>query len=513
MDLKFFAELQKFIADGTIPRREFKAPALPPGVVPKNAAFALDSGGMGANYNWLNTQGGWCGLGFPGYTYLAELAQRSEYYEPNQVIATELTRRWITWEGGDEAKIDELKEAFEKFQVRDHVRQCVMHDGLFGRGQLYIRIKGQETDARRAQPLVVDDENKGATIPKGSLLGFKPIEPVWSTPYAYNSSDPTRDDFYQPEVWYVMGKSTHASRLLPFISRPLPDILKPSYNFSGMSLSQLIEPYVVRWLKGVDSVSRIINMFSLIYLSTDMQATLQGGDGADFFRRLQLFNAMRDNRGIAAINKSSEEFGQVTVPLTNLDKLVAQLQEHMAAPTHIPLVKLTGITPGGLNASSEEDLNVWYDWCGALQSNVLNPNIAAISKIVQLHLWGAVDPDITHSWVPLDTPTDKEEAEIRKADGDRDTAYVGAAVLAPEEVRERLRRDPTSGYSFISAEDAPEPLLETAELDEDGKQADHDRAGELADADHKREGENAERDHKHAKELERIKNQGKKKPA
>lgn len=496
-----------------VERRQFKAPALPPGVVPEGAAMACDSAGAGQSFTWLNAQPGWCGLGFPGYSYLSELAQRSEYRAPTETIASELTREWIKFEGGDEAKLKELTEAFEKFCVRDHFRVMALYDGLFGRGQLAIMVKGQDGDAARQRPLIIEDENKGQTLPKDSLLGFKPVEPIWTTPYMYNSTNPLEPNFYNPDWWYVLGKKTHSSRLLTFVSRPLPDMLKPSYNFGGMSLSQLIEPYVVRWLKTVDSVNRLISNFSLSGIATNMQATLEEKGAQGLLQRAAAFNLLRDNRGLMLTDKDSEEFFQFNTPLSGLGELQSQAQEHMAAPTHIPLVKLTGITPSGLNASSEEDLKVFYDFIGSEQMNLFNPHLITVSKAIQCHLWGAVDPTIRHVWVPLDSPSDKEESEMRKADGDRDTAYVTGGIVSADEVRERLRTDPNSGYAFIEGDAPTAPLEAEAELGEEGKQADHDRAAEAGATEHERASETADKDHERAVELARIAAEAKKKPA
>jgi len=492
-------------AEGVIPRRPFKAPDLPPGVVPRGEKMACDNVAATGNYGWLNAQQGWCGLGFPGYTYLSELAQRSEYRAPAEVTATELTRKWIRFTGADEDKLKELTQAFEDFGVREHFATMGEYDGLFGRGNLYVNIKGQDAPQSRRLPLVVDAENKGKTIAKGSLVGFKPIEPIWTTPSMYNSNDPTKPDFYKPDMWYVLGVPTHASRLLTFVSRPVPDILKPAYNFSGMSLSQLIEPYVVRWLKTVDSVNRLISNYSTSGIRTNLMATLEGGNGGDIFKRMQLFNQMRDNRGVLVLDKDSEEFFQFNAPLAGLGDLQAQAQEHMAAPTHIPLVKLTGITPSGLNASSEEDLIVWYDWIAALQNNFLSGHLRTVLKIVQCHLWGAPDADIKFEWIALNSPTTKEESEIRKADGDRDTAYVGGGIVSPDEVRERLRNDPNSGYTFIEGDAPLPPLEQEAGIMEEGKQADHERGEESAAEAHARNEESAAAQHKRDVALERAK--------
>lgn len=479
--------------EGLIPRRPFQAPSLPPGVVPKGAKFALDNGGAGGSYNWLNNQPGFCGLGFPGYAYLSELSQRSEYRAPVETTANEMTREWVKFTGASESEQKELETAFKDFNLRACFREMVIYDGFFGRGQLYVHIKGQDTDQRRKLPLVVDD--KGATIQKGSLLGFKPIEPIWTTPYSYNSTDPTLPDFYKPSWWYVLGKQTHSSRLLSFVSRPLPDILKPAYNFGGMGLSQLIEPYVARWLKTVDSVNRIISNFSISALKTNMQASLEeGGNPGSLFQRAALFNKLRDNRGLMLLDMDSEDLVQINTPLSELSKLQAQAQEHMAAPTHIPLVKLTGITPAGLNANSDGEIKVWYDWVGSEQENELDPHLQTVLRMVQCHLWGKVNPKIGIEWVPLDSPTDEEEAKIRKADGDRDAAYVTNGIVSADEVRTRLRNDPNSGYTFLTGE-APAPLLDR----------EHELGEEKADADHDRGEESAEAAHERAKELEKSK--------
>jgi hypothetical protein len=61
-------------------------------------------------------------------------------------------------------------------------------------------------------------------------------------------------DFYRPTVWFVMAKKVHASRFLQFCSFPVPDILKPAYLFGGVSLLQMIKPYVDNWLESRQDV-------------------------------------------------------------------------------------------------------------------------------------------------------------------------------------------------------------------------------------------------------------------
>ncbi len=439
-------------------RREFSIPRLPPGVIPRGAKMALDSA-MSPMMGWLNSQDGFCGMGFPGFTYLSELSQRSEYRAPAETIAGETTRTWITLTGADDAKLKELNQHVKKFKVRDLLRDASLIDGFFGRAQIYIGIKGQGSDLARQKPLLIEPE----TIKQGSLEKLRLIEPVWTTPFMYNTNDPTRDDFYVPKAWYVLGKKTHADRLLTFISHPLPDIVKPAYNFSGMSLTQLIEPYVKRWLKTVDSVNRLVSNYSVSCIKTNMMAQLEGADDMSLEKRARLFNIMKDNRGVMMLDKDSEDFFQVNTPLSGLSDLQAQAQEHMAAPTHIPLVKLTGITPSGLNASSEGELKVWYDYCDAYRTDFYNDHLTTILRLLQIDLWGAVDEAITFSWEPLDTPTEAELSKMRHLDAEADKIYADPMnpVVSTDEVRIKLKNSKNSGYNQLTGK-APEPKKEPA---------------------------------------------------
>ena len=424
-------------------------PALPDGVKPNG--LAMDNSPLG-NF------GADCffGTGFIGYPRLAELAQISEYRSVSETTANEMTRQWIkiksVGEEDNSETIKQIEECYERLNVRDVFRKAIETDGLFGRGQILVQIK--DHDGKLANPLLLTEK----TIAKGSLKALVNIEPMWTTPAPYNAIDPTLPDFYKPKAWYVMAQEIHASRLFTLISRPVPDMLKPAYNFGGVSMTQLMMPYVERWLRTVDSVSDLLHSFSLSGIKTDMSAILSGSDDGDtnIMLRAELYNRLRDNRGLMLLSKDEEEFFQFNTPLSGLDALLAQSQEQMAAPSHTPLVKLLGITPSGLNASTEGEIAVYYDYIRSMQENLLRDPLDKLLKLVQLHLFGKVNDNITFDFVPLQQMSETELSTIRKSDTDRDVAYIQAGVVSAEEVRGRLASEPDSGYNGIDVEDVPE---------------------------------------------------------
>jgi phage-related protein (TIGR01555 family) len=438
----------------------------------RGAKMAFDDAGGGFPFaSFLNTAAGLgsFGLYFPGYPYLAELAQRSEFRQPTETTAKEMTRKWISLRSKSKAdkseQISQLEDDLKEFKVQSLFRKATEHDGFFGLGWIYVEIKNQQ----QHEPLTIDAEGKGG-VTKGSLEGFRNVEPMWTTPLIWNSTDPTRPDFYNPTAWMVLNKRTDSTRLMKFISREVPDIIKPAYNFGGVSLTQLIQSYVDRWLQTVNGVNRLINNFSIINLQTELDSILEGDESGanDLKLRCQLFNKTRDNQGLFATNKATEGLEQLAVPLSGLSELQAQAQEHMAAPTHLPLVVLTGITPSGLNASSDSEIEIFHDWIHSMQENLYEDNLTKIIHILQLNRFGKIDDDIVFDFVQLKQLTGEALARVKKTQSEMDATYVDASVVTPEEVRKRIATDPDSGYNNLATEMPQELVNKALGLNPDG---------------------------------------------
>jgi hypothetical protein len=444
------------LSSGTKAAFPFGPVDLLPGVVPEKTKVAMDEA-LAPVYGYLNQA--FTGLGFPGYAYLSELTQRSEYRNMSERVAFEMTRKWIRLKSvSDQNKTEEIKvieRKLKEFKVRDLFRQAAVHDGFFGRGQLYVKIRGANKTQRELQSQLLLSKYK---IAKGTLQGFKIVEPIVTFPYDYNSNDALADDYYVPRAWFVLGQRVHDSRLLTFVSRPLPDLLKPAYNFGGISMSQLAIESVNNWISTRDSVNRMISAYSTSGIKTNLGDVLSGGEGAEFLARMEIYTTGRDNHGVLALDKDSEEFFQYNVPLNGLDKLQAQAQEHMASVAHTPLIILLGISPTGLNASSEGELRTFYDYVHDMQECIFRANLEKVIKLIQLSEFQAIDDDITFDFEPLWQMDAEKLAQIRKSDADAGVEYMAAGVLSSLDERKRLAKDPQSGYEGLDVdEDIPEP--------------------------------------------------------
>lgn len=512
----------------------------PPGVLPKGVkplamdeALATVDGGFGGLMNW----GGGIdtmfeeGIGFLGYSYLAQLTQRPEFRRMSERIGTEMTRKWIKLqvvaevadpeepapiadgeapdtdpladegEGPEAAaataaekaneekdrvrtavaakkaaekaeRVKELEDAMRHFRIKDHFANIAEGDGWFGRYHLYVDLESSRALGKKPLSELVgtnegraelqtsigngSNETSRSKVRKGSIKAFRPVEPMWCYPATYEAANPLKENFYNPDTWYANGITIHRSRLLCFVGREVPDILKPAYAFGGLSLSQMAKPYVDNWLRTRQAVADLIESFSVSGVYTNMQGVLQDG-GIEALKRIELFNVTRSNAGAMMLDKDTEEFFNVSTPLGTLDALQAQSQEQMSSVSGIPLVILLGITPQGLNASSEGEIRAFYDWIHAYQETFFRDHLQTVIHFIMLHLWGEIDEEITFEFEPLWSMTDKEATEIEKLEAETDQIRIDSGVLDPAEVRKALAAQPESRYADINPEDVPEP--------------------------------------------------------
>lgn len=443
----------------------YTLPKPAPGVVPRGGTMAMDSM-MQSVYSQLSTGATFSeGLQFLGYPYLSELSQRPEYRRPAEIIAKEMTRKWITFTYAGEVdgseKLGQIEKEMARLQVRDVFREAALQDGLFGRSQIYLDMGIDGSDASDAElkelkrPLF----RKNGKISKGSLKALRVVEPIWTYPNNYDATNPLSKNFFKPESWFVMGMEIHSSRLLTFVSREVPDMLKPAYAFGGLSLSQMMKPYVDNWLRTRQSISDLIKSYSVSGLKTNLSGMLNMGGAQELQRRMQLFNQSRDNRGVFLLDKDTEEWFNITTPLTNLDQLQAQSQEHMSSICGVPLVKLLGITPSGLNASSDGEIRAFYDWVESQQETLFREVLVDLINIIQLSLFGEIDENVGFKFETLWSLDEEHQASVEQIKASTASTYYQIGTLAPKEIRNELARRPGSPYKGLDLSDSALPEL------------------------------------------------------
>lgn len=438
------SEMQKRKIDQHFSNMKHGAYKPPAGVVPDNVVV-----GDSIDYDMLNSVFVSSDSVFMGYPLLATLAQKSENRVACEQSVNEIFRKGFKVKSNDTENdrtkiIGQLEDAFERYAVEKHMKLLGFNAEAFGNSFLFVKIKGDENE--RGKELMLDS----AKIKKGDLEGFRVIEPMWTYPQAYNAIDPINPTFFVPQQWYVMGRIVSASRMKPLVIYSVPDMLKPSYNFGGLSLIQMMLPYVTNWESVRDDIPRIIMSFRTYIWSTDMETYLQ--DRNEFDKRLDTLVYGKDNHGVLAIDKAMETLEQMNTSLNGLSDLLTQQQQLLCMPSRLSVTSLTGSQPSGMNASGEGEREAQHENISNKQKNSYKPVLDWVLKILCFNEFGEFYEDLYIDFNPLDELSDLEIADINNKKADTYVKLIDAEVVTPEQVCNVIAADDDSEFNGIKYE-------------------------------------------------------------
>lgn len=405
-----------------------------------NSEYSVPSGIM----NWYMSQG------FIGYQGCAIIAQHWLVDKACSMSGEDAARNgWtIKARGGKKLETEQsdlIKEADKRFALKHNLIELNRFKNVFGIRVAIFKVKSDD-------PLYYEKPFNIDGIVKDSYEGISQVDPYWMMPVmtTKGTSDPSSIGFYDPEFWVISGKKYHRSHLC-IVRGPQPaDILKPTYIFGGIPLTQRI-------YERIYAAERTANESPLLAMSkrttaihVDMEKAL--GDQAGFERRLLMWIHYRDNHGVKVLGKE-EAMEQFDTNLSDFDSIIMNQYQLVAAIARTPSTKLLGTSPKGFNATGEFEMRSYHEELESVQEHVFIPLLERHYDILGRSL--GLQTSLEAVCNPVDSMTAKERAELnylKAQTGDLQVNSIGA--VSPEEYRNTLREDEHSGYNELANESA-----------------------------------------------------------
>lgn len=391
---------------------------------------------------------------FIGYQLCALLAQQWMISKCCLTPAEDAVRNGYDITVNDGTEIDsDILDAIRKydvdFKINKNLIQYIQMGRIFGIRVAMFKVESPDPDYYY-KPFNIDG------VEPGSYQGISQIDPYWVTPQLSSESagDPSAIDFYEPTWWTIAGKLVHKSHLVIYITEEVPDILKPSYIYGGISIPQKI-------VERVYAAERLANEAPLLALTkrTDvinldlMQATAQQ---PNFAARIAQWVYNRDNYGVKVLGLD-EKMQQFDTSLSELDAVIMTQFQLVSAAAGIPAAKLLGTPPKGFNSTGEFDEAIYHEMLRSLQEKALTPLLDRHHQLVIRSLimpkFNVESFDVSIVWKPLDEMTGKEKAELIKTKAEAGAVLIMNGVIDPSEERKRIINDPESGYSGLISEE------------------------------------------------------------
>ena len=353
-------------------------------------------------------------------------------------------------------QLDTMTKSVRKTKVRAAVIQAMKWGRLYGGAGAVMIIEGQENQL--SEPVNYD------MIMPGSFKGLLVFD-RWSgiTPNADTIDDINNPDFGLPASYRVTtndGKAfnVHSSRVLRFIGRDLPNWEKTAEMQWGVSEVEII----YEELKKRDNTSW--NIASLIFLANIRIIKMKGygellasGNQRNLeriYNTIAAENHLMTNQGVQVMDQQ-DDFDTRQYSFTGVNEIYQSFMLDLAGATGIPMTRLFGRSPAGMNATGESDENNYESLISEKQDSEIRPQLDKLIPVMCLSEWGYIPDDLDYTFSPFKTLDGKERADLAKAKTDSLVGVKNAGGISQKIFMKELRQieDETGMFSNITDED------------------------------------------------------------
>lgn len=386
------------------------------------------------------------------------------------IPAQDACREWREWQAGaDEISAIEAEES--RLRVQGLVRQAKILARLNGGAAIYIGT-GEVDPSKPLNPETIrrDGLQYLTVLPKSRVAAGDIV------------TDPRLPGFGKPSFYQLdAGVRVHPSRLVVLHGRELPEIDMASAA-SGWGDSVLTS--TLEAVKAVDSVAA--NILALTYEASvdvisvpNFSENLRSG-GPEYERnviqRFQLALQAKSNTR-ALLLDAEEEYAQKSASFSSLDALWDRFMQTVSAVSDIPMTRLFGQSPAGLNATGEGDQKNYHDAIKVIQTLEMQPAMAVLDECLIRSALGSRPEEVFYNWRPLGQPSAKERAEVADKITSAFERVYRMEGLVPEEplakalinsltesgIAPGLEADAEEYFAVNASEDPPDDeLAETA---------------------------------------------------
>lgn len=352
------------------------------------------------------------------------------------IIPNDMTREWRDWQAeSDQITAIEAVEKSPLINLQKKLTLAMQKARLFGGSAIYMGVKRQKPD----EPL---DLNR---VAKGGLeyLHLLHRHEVTVGPLIKDVTDPLHGEPSWYEVYGAGGSMVrvHPSRMIRFVGA---EILDERYNNDqgwGDSILQIVYDAVINASSTQQHIAALIPeaKTDVIYmpgLSKILQNAMTTQQLTDRFTYANTaksaFNMLLlEGNGGSGDNALGEKWEQKQINFAQLPELAQQFLQIASGAADIPVTRLLGQSPSGLNSTGDGDLHNYYDNISARQKTELSPALHRLDEVIIRSALGARPPEIYSKWAPLYTLSEKEQADVLKLKADAARAIVGNGGASP----------------------------------------------------------------------------------
>jgi hypothetical protein len=395
-------------------------------------------------------------------------------------VAEDMTRAGVTINGiEDPKKLKDMQTVLTRKGVWSSLLEGIKWGRLYGGAISVIVIDGQDMST----PLDIN------TITKDQFKGLR-VYDRWRLQPDLNDLVEDGIDQGDPKFYRVINSydgnkanvsnlKIHHSRLIRHLGIKLPYWQALTEELWSEAIPERIYDRLVAFDTSSAGAANLINKAHLRTVQIDGLREVFAAGGEAEENLLTMFHHMRmlqTNEGLTLLDKN-DTFATSSYSFSGLSDMMLQFGQQISGATGIPLVRLFGQAPAGLNSTGENDLRMYYDNVNSQQESTLREGMHKLLRIVYRSATGEDVPDsFDFEFVSLWQTSTKEKIDIANVGSTAiNNAYTTGTIDLPTAMKELKALSELTGVfgsitelSIKEAEAEPVPLpVESAPLPEE----------------------------------------------
>lgn len=359
--------------------------------------------------------------------------------------------------------IEELESSIVRMGIKDSFTKAIKWGRLYGGALAVIDIDGQDLGT----PLRV------SSVAKGQLRGVRIYDRwrLWpdvedlvqggvhdGKPRFYHVVESFYEGAEQPPI---SALKIHYSRAIRFIGIELPYWQMLQEFFWGESILERVDAALSAYDSALDGIDKLISRSYLRTVKVDgLRAVLASGGIAqqNLEKSFSLMARIQSNVGITLLDKQ-DEFQTNSYTFAGLSEAMREFAHQISASTGIPLVRLFGQSPAGLNSTGESDLRLYYDSIHAQQESRLRYGMHLILMVMFRHIFGETPPeDLNFDFTPLWQLSEEDKANVGVRIASIVNSYYESGIITQGQALNELKRSSaaTGVFSTLKQEEIRE---------------------------------------------------------
>jgi len=392
-----------------------------------------------------------------------------------QVIDTyadDMTKAGIDIQTADadgESNIKKIQASMGKKLIWKSIRDGIAWGRLYGGAIGVLQIEGQDLST----PLKIE------TVGKDQFKGIAIYDRWQLNPVLYPVIDSGPEiglpKFYQittgltsssPAAPTVTGQITvHHSRCIRFIGIQLPFFQAITEMMWGESILERLWDRLISFDSATMSCANLIERANnrVVGVENLREILAAGGKAQQALEsQFEMMRVMQTNEGLTLIDKE-DNFQSIQYTFSGLADLMLQFGQQLSGSSGIPLVRLFGQSPAGLNSTGDSDIRMYYDNINAQQISRLAPGVEVLLRVMWQSVLGKPAPDdLEWNFVPLWQMSALDKATVAKSNTETIIGAHDAGLCPTQTAMEELRAmsDETGLFANISDEDIQDAEVE-----------------------------------------------------